>query len=304
MKVLIVGFGSIARKHVQALVEIDPMVEIYALRSNPEAATEPFVHNVFSMDLAKGLNVDFIIIATPTFMHHKNIHELLALGAPLFIEKPLSNNLAVKEVLPLVTGKKLPTYIACNLRFLDSLKFLKDEILVNNVRINEINVYCGSYLPDWRPQQNFRESYSSSPEKGGGAHLDLIHELDYLYWLFGKPARVNKLLRNKSALNIESVDYANYLLEYKDFAASVILNYYRRDAKRTLEILTDQETILVDILSNSVYRNNIKVYQSDQHILATYNLQLRYFMDNVLTDKENTFNSIKEAFEVLTICLA
>ena len=34
MKVLIVGLGSIARKHVDALFSINKDVEIYALRSN------------------------------------------------------------------------------------------------------------------------------------------------------------------------------------------------------------------------------------------------------------------------------
>lgn len=37
MRVLIVGLGSIARKHVAALRHIDPSVELYAMRSGRES---------------------------------------------------------------------------------------------------------------------------------------------------------------------------------------------------------------------------------------------------------------------------
>ena len=42
---------------------------------------------------------------------------------------------------------------------------------------------------------------------GGGVHLDLIHEIDYLIYLFGIPKEIKKQYRKVSKLNIDSNDY-------------------------------------------------------------------------------------------------
>ena len=123
------------------------------------------------------------------------------------------------------------------------------------VKINEVNVYCGSYLPSWRPSVDFRKVYSSNKNLGGGVHLDMIHELDYTYWLLGEPDKVTSTLRSTSSLEIDAVDYANYLWEYADFSANIVLNYYRPDTKRTLEIVTAEHIYFVDILKNRILKN-------------------------------------------------
>lgn len=303
MKVLVVGLGSIAKKHINALLSIDSRYEIVALRSNRNAPPEEWLTNVFSIQEAKQFEYEFIIIATPTFLHQKNIEELISFGKPLFIEKPLSNTLEIESLISLIFEKKIFTYVACNLRFLDVIVYVKEHYIDSEIRINEVNSYCGSYLPDWRPHQDFRKNYSSDPEKGGGVHLDLIHEIDYLYWFFGKPLETYKYLRSKSTLEIEAIDYANFILEYQDFNVSVVLNYYRIDAKRTLELVTETKTILVDLLHNKIYENGELVFQSNQKPIETYEGQLRLFINQIHSNKRDFFNSIDEAFEVLKISL-
>lgn len=304
MKVLIVGLGSIARKHINALKLIDSNYEIIALRSKKDASPEESITNVFSIQEAKELDYEFIIIATPTFLHKKNIEELISFGKPLFIEKPLSNTLDIEGLLPIISNKNIFTYVACNLRFLDVITYVKKYYVNSKIMINEVNCYCGSYLPDWRPNKDFRKNYSSDALRGGGVHLDLIHEVDYLYWFFGKPLETNKYFKNNSTLKIPAIDYANYILEYDNFTASVILNYYRKDAKRTLEIVTETKTIFVDLLQNKIYENGELVYKSSQKPIDTYEEQLRFFISQIQSNKKQNFNSIEEAFEVLKISLA
>lgn len=305
MKVLIVGLGSIARKHINALKLIDNSYEIFALRSNQNAFSEEGINNVFSIQEAQKIGYQFIIVSTPTFLHKRYIEELIRFDTPLFIEKPLSNTLEIENLLPLITSKKnIITYVACNLRFLDSIIYVKKHYINSEIKINEVNSYCGSYLPGWRPNQDFRKNYSSDPEKGGGVHLDLIHEIDYLYWFFGKPLETMKYFKNKSTLNIRAFDYANYILEYDNFTASVVLNYYRKDAKRTLEIVAETKTIFVDLLQNRIYENGALVYQSIQKPIETYEEQLRFFINEIQSNRKQISNSIEEAFEVLKICIA
>jgi hypothetical protein len=303
MKVLIIGLGSIALKHIKALQELYPSVVIYALRRKGELSKKlEGVIEVFNINDIEVDTLSFILISNPTAVHYQTIKEVIAYKKPLFIEKPLFSDLSkeANELVTKVEKQETPTYVACNLRFLECIAKVKE--LIVGKRINEVNVYCGSYLPDWRPNVDFRKVYSANKEMGGGVHIDLIHELDYVYWLFGAPIHTQSFFSNKSSLNITAYDYANYLWEYDDFSVSVVLNYYRRDSKRTLEILTDEGTYLVDLLKNTILYNDELVFQSRQIPLETYTAQMQFFVEEIL-NKQTKFNTIVEGYKVLELCL-
>jgi predicted dehydrogenase len=302
MNVLIVGLGSIAKKHIIALRGKVKDVKFYALRSSESASNYEDIINVWSISELIPIKIDFAIISNPTSKHISTIKYLLVLNCPLFIEKPLSDSLELNDLLTEVEKNGVMTYVACNLRFLDSIRFIKDEICNGNKRLNEVNVYCGSYLPEWR-LGNFRDYYSTKPELGGGVHLDLIHELDYVYWLFGQPIRISKSLTNNSSIDVNAFDYANYTLTYKNFSASVILNYYRRDSKRTLELVFEDATWQVDLRQNSVVSDGRTLFESTQTITETYIDQMNYFIE-IIMSKKSSFNSIQDSYNVLKICLA
>jgi predicted dehydrogenase len=301
MRVLIIGLGSIAKKHIAALKEIDTSVELFALRSSDASEEVIGIRSVYSLNEIKDLVIDFIVISNPTFKHRETIEGLLKTNLPLFIEKPLFDKLEAEDLIQTISEKNLVTYIACNLRFLECLHFAK--AFIADKRINEVNIYCGSYLPEWRPGQNFRGGYSANCEMGGGVHIDLIHEIDYAYWMFGKPNDFRRTISAASSLEITAADYANYLLQYDQFSINVILNYYRRDAKRTLEVVCEDGTINVNLLKGEVYWNENLVLNSTKMISDTYLDQMRFFTENILTGKES-LNTVHEAYEILKICLA
>ena len=302
MNILIVGLGSIAKKHIIALRGKVNGVKFYALRSSESASNYEDIVNIWSISELIAVKIDFAIISNPTSQHVSTIKYLLVLNCPLFIEKPLSDSLELYDLLSEVEKNGVMTYVACNIRFLDSIRFIKEEICNGNKRLNEVNVYCGSYLPEWR-SGNFRDYYSTKPELGGGVHLDLIHELDYVYWLFGHPIRISKSLTNNSSIDVNAFDYANYQLTYKNFSASVILNYYRRDSKRTLELVFEDATWQVDLRQNSVVSDGRILFESKQTITETYIDQMNYFIE-ILKNKKSSFNSIEDSYKVLKICLA
>lgn len=303
MKILIVGLGSIAHRHVEALRLLDQQAELYALRNNRECSIEAGVNNLYDLGEAKEISFDFAIISNPSSMHIETIDKLLFLKCPLFIEKPLSDVMNAGEIIRKIKDLGILTYVACNLRFLDALVFVKDFLKTAYKRINEVNIYCGSFLPDWRPGVDFRNCYSAREDMGGGVHLDLIHEIDYAYWLFGRPQHVCKTFKSSSSLNISAVDYANYCLEYERFCASIVLNYYRRDYKRTLEIVFDDCTWLVDLERNCVTQGDHVIFQSEKRVRDTYLKQMQYFVNLVKTDQSGSFNSIDMAYDILDIAL-
>lgn len=300
MRVLLVGLGSIARKHIAALRKIDPAVELVAWRSSRGGASVEGVADVYELPLGEAF--DFAIVSNPTACHAQSVKELLALNIPLYIEKPVFAQLGQEELLAEIRRRGILTHVACDMRFFDSLQFIRDHL--KELKVNEVNVYCGSYLPSWRPGTDWRNGYSAREEMGGGAHRDLIHELDYLWWLFGRPVRTHKLLRSASTLGIGAVDYAHYLWEYPGFTASVILNYYRKDYKRKLEIVADGTTWTADFSAGTVCDETGRViFRSSMKADDDYLAQMRYFVGLVQQKATRSSNDVFEAYEVLKLCL-
>ncbi len=305
MKILIIGLGAIAKKHIAAIRSIDSNASIYALRSHHNAQAYDRITNLYSFEEASNIGFDFAIISNPTSEHKHTIQKLLQFKIPLFIEKPVASS-PIDDLVNSIKESRILTYVACNLRFLEVIHFLKERVESGNTpgRINEVNVYCGSYLPEWRPGTDFRDSYSAKPEMGGGVHLDLIHELDYICWIFGVPERHKAFCRSKSSLEIDAIDYAKYLLFYEDFTCDITLNYFRRDYKREIEILFDSVTWKVDLAKNSITDSKgFVIFQSEQSGADTYTEQMRYFFDLVSNNEQDSFNDIIFANEILKLCL-
>lgn len=304
MKVLIVGFGSIARKHYAALKKLKPNVTVYALRSRKNRETDYDIINIFNWNEVPS-DTSFAIVSNPTYKHTEVLKELTDRNIPIFIEKPISNELReLDNILTQIEKKNLTTYVACNLRFLPILQFLRNEILSKIENINEVTVYCGSSLPNWRPEKNFRNTYSARKEMGGGVHLDLFHELDYTCWLWGLPLEVYRIIRSKSSLKISAVDYANYQLVYPNFVCSITLNYFRVDPKRTIEIVTSKQTIFVDLLTSRITNNKGEIIFTSPNfaINDTYLAQMNYFI-GILEGSNPPINNFSESLNILKICL-
>lgn len=304
MNILIVGLGSIAKKHILVLRKIIKNVNIFALRSNKNSSKVSSIHNIYELENNVS-NFDFAIISNPTSLHYKYIDLLSKKNIPLFIEKPVLQNLEnVNYLIKQIKNNNLLTYVGCNLRFHPCIKFLKSSKKIRNSKINEINVYSGSYLPDWRPKQDYKKSYSANLSLGGGVHLDLIHEMDYVLWIFGFPKKTISNFKKKSNLKINTYDYANYFLEYEDFNASIILNYYRRKPKRQIEIVLERETWVVDLINNFITNDKSQIIfdVKNYNLLESYELQMRYFIKCFL-ENISPMNSFEESLKTLSISL-
>lgn len=304
MNILIIGLGAIAAKHIHAIRLVCDNAVIYALRSRRPAEQTDGIINIYDLEELPVLP-DFGIICNPTASHKESIRQLTALSIPLFIEKPPLHTIKdAQELIADIEQRKLINYVACNLRFHPCIAYLKDHIVTSNPRINEVNVYCGSYLPEWRPGKDFRRIYSAQAELGGGVHLDLFHEMDYTCWLWGLPEQSQITVRSCSSLKITAVDYANYILEYPDFTVSIILNYYRRQPKRTIEILFENATWTVDLVNHTITDDTGQLIfeASDFNVLQTYVYQMKYFIDHVKELKQ-TMNTLEESTAILKIIL-
>ena len=304
MKILIIGLGSIAKKHISAISALFPDSLFFALRSNKNSATFENIKNIFEINETPK-DIDFIIISNPTNLHASTIKKVIFLKKPIFIEKPIFDNIESNvETRNLINKSGIKTYIACNLRFHPSIIFLKNYIDNNNKKINEVNLYCGSYLPNWRENIDYTESYSAKKNMGGGVDLDLIHELDYAIWLFGFPLNYNSTKRKISQLKIDSFDYCLYNLKYNEFNLSVILNYYRITPKREIEIVFEDDILVCNLLNTEIRnsKNEIIFLDNSYNINKTYLSQAEYFINN-LKNNDPYINNLEESLEILKIAL-
>ena len=64
MKILIIGLGSIAKKHISAISALIPDSLFFALRSNKNSTTFENVKNIFEINETPK-DIDFIIISNP-----------------------------------------------------------------------------------------------------------------------------------------------------------------------------------------------------------------------------------------------
>ncbi|MAE81209.1 MAG: oxidoreductase [Flammeovirgaceae bacterium] len=301
MNVLIIGFGSIAKKHIQALDALNVTATIYALRSEKDAQTHEGIINLHALSDVPD-DIDFVIVSTPTSIHLQSIKDALTLKKPLFIEKPVVRY--TKEIDELLSSTKeagVPTYTACVLRHHPCLQYVKDSL--SDRTIQKVQAYCGSYMPEWVPGKDFTKSFRADAAMSGGVHLELIHELDYCYWLFGAPKNIHSTLKKSGELGIDIIDDASYELSYSEFTAHINVNYLDKEAKRFLEIRFEDSTWNVDLLNFRIEEDGEEIFSSEMSFADLYASQMQYFL-NCLHEGANPMNSVREASQVLTLALS
>lgn len=301
--ILIIGLGSIAKKHIKVLIEIDKTFCFYALRSSKNSKPYELVNDIYRFEELKNYNFDFAIISSPSVFHLKDLKRLSKLNIPLFVEKPLVTS--KDQLLELQSIKfKNFVYVAHNIRFHSLVNILKSYLNSNPSYIYEINIYCGSFLPEWRKEYN-SECYSYKEKMGGGVHLDLIHEPDYLIYLFGNPIKSKRIFSKISQIDGDSIDYCNLTFTYESYFANIILNYYRKDVKRTLEIVREKDTLKLDFVNQEIINlvDGQKIYSSKEDLMYnSYVDQMTYFL-KCITKKSNKSNNLKESIQTLKLVL-
>lgn len=248
-RILIAGLGSIGRRHLTNLRNLG-VHDIALYRSRPEPLPEAPELPVFT-DLTEALAArpDVVIVSNPTAYHLKVALPAARAGCHLFIEKPLSHSWdGVDDLLSLVERKHLIALAGFDLRFEPGLCRVKEFLRNGRIgRLLAIQAQVGQYLPDWRPSEDYREGMSARADTGGGVLLDLIHELDYVRWLFGPVGEISCVADKVSGLQIETEDVAAMLLRFENGAIGTLhLDYVQRMASRTCRVIGENGTILWD----------------------------------------------------------
>lgn len=259
MKVLLVGTGSIGRRHLASLRRLRADVRVDVLREGERAVDQSTdglgaeVSIVTDLDRALLQRPDLMVIANPSAMHLRYLMAAIEHRIPFYAEKPvLTNEADVQALKRCIEGAgphSVPSMVGCNLRFLPSLRALRTLVESGELgRVLRASFEAGQWLPDWRPASDYRASYSASRALGGGVALDLIHEVDAARWLLGDFKTVSGELWRGSSLEIETEDCACLLMKAVNGpVATVQLDYVSRQPFRRYRLVGDQATVEWDL---------------------------------------------------------
>lgn len=301
-KILFFGLGSIGTRHLK-LLKKNYDFEIYAYRSKKENPINDIV-NIYNLNEALQVNPDIVFITNPTHLHIKTAISCLKAGITnIFIEKPLSNTLDDLDIFLRETERiGALVYIGYNMRYSPILIRLKNLVKKREKSIFYAETLCSSFLPSWRSERDYRETYSSKKEQGGGVILDLSHEFDYNEWLFGKIKSINGVYGKISKLDINSEDMCDVIVRFeKKMIAKIHLNYFGHKDERLVKIFTPSEEIIADLINKEIIIINeqgkkIETFSFELNYL--YEQQQKYFLDGVETQSKEISN-LKDAKELL-----
>lgn len=304
MKVCFIGLGSIGKRHLKNISSIfkstNETLEMHALRrksssslpSDVESLITKSVYNYQDLDS----HYDAIFITNPTDLHYQTIMDVQNLSDNFFIEKPLFNTLSY-DISKISKDKTF--YIAAPLRFTNVIQEVKK--LIENLNIYSVRSISSSYLPDWRPGVDYTKVYSAHKDMGGGVCIDLIHEWDYLTYLFGFPENIYMFADKLSNLDIDSEDLAIYIAKYKDKMIELHLDYFGRKTQRSMELFTRDKVIFADICNSRItFSDSTPTMEFKEDPNDKYLREMQYFID-LCKHKCESINNIDHAISVLKL---
>ena len=292
-RILIVGLGSIGKRHKELVHQLFPNAEIEVLRLRRKSQmADSDSEFLTTIQDAKEFSPEIAVLCTPSTSHISLALDLAKSDAHLLIEKPISQSSAgVLELLEECASRNVVLMVGYNLRYLKSLQEFRRHVSEGLIG-KPLSVRCevGQYLPNWRPKMDYRECVSAKRELGGGVLLELSHEIDYLRWIFGEVDWVRATLLRQSDLEIDVEDTAHLTIGFekdifgKQLIANLNMDFIRHDTSRSCTVIGDKGSLRWDgILGEvSVIQADKKAWETlfvnDNGIEETYILEWQEFI--------------------------
>lgn len=280
MKVLIIGYGSIGKRHYSILSNIKKISSI-------DIVTKQKVNNITTFkslnDIKKLELYDYFIIANETFKHYDSLK---------FIDKHIKNKIILVEK-PLFKDyinykPKNKVFVAYNLRFHPVIQYLK------RYKFIYFNAFVGQDLTQWR-ERDYKDNYSTKKKQGGGVLRDLSHEIDYIQYINGNMKSIKSIVSKKSDLNIDCEDIAVSIGCTKNTILNFSLDYISKVPFRNIIAHTSNETFICDLIKNTINGKKVKSIDSNYTYKKMHKSILKNKFDKICSYEEglNTMKTIQ-----------
>lgn len=279
MRLLVVGMGSIARRHCRLLAELEPELEIVGL--DPSFRQDFWLEQAPPPDrVASGWDeiadqrFDLALIATPTSFHTEDAAKAVAIADTVFVEKPLCVEPAAAEAA-IAAEDRDRIVVGANMRFHPLAALLREQIAAAEGAL-AARFYSLSWLPDWHPWADYRTEYSARSELGGGVALDSIHELDLALHLLGPAADVEAQASTSGLIEVDVEDVARWLWRSGEALVTCDVSYVTRPPSRRVELQLGEQAFVVDWLQGIAAQSDGAQWRQVEAIYPAQGLETAY----------------------------
>jgi len=277
MSSLVIGLGSIGSRHARVLTDLGEDVAVVSSQNDVSFRCYSSISQAIKQE-----DPQYVVVANVSSAHYETLCQLHEAGfsGKVLVEKPLFIN---DDHDLLSQFKFSEVSVGFDLRFHPALLALNE--MLQNQKSLSAQVYVGQYLPTWRPQTDYRQSYSANSDLGGGVLWDLSHEFDYVNWIFGSWKRLTAMGGHLSALEIDTPDSYSVLLETERCPmVTVNVNYLDRIFHRNLIVNTETCTMAVDFMQSTLtfnYGESVEVKKYELDIDFVYREQHRSILNSI-----------------------
>lgn len=255
LSVLLVGCGSIGKRHARVLTELG-VHEIQAFDPNPDQLAalvheSPQVRPVLSFEAGLASKPDAVFVLTPPKLHVPLSVQALNAGRAVFCEKPLADTSAgVSALDELVQQTGLTYMVGLCFRYHMGVRQARAMLDAGRIgRLVSVRAMFGEHMPDIRP--DYRSLFTA---KYSGA-FDCMHDIDLALWFAGQPVRtVRAVYGTYSDIGIEAPDMVEILMDFPDrCVGSVHLDFFQRPRRRQLDLIGTAGLITLEFASWDQY---------------------------------------------------
>ena len=214
MNLAIIGCGGMGRMHAQLAANCGFKLVACAdkRKENAEALADAHTADAVRNPMAaiRRADVDVVGIMTPTPTHTQYVVAAAEAGKDVFCEKPFGRTVQqCKEAIAAVKKAKVKLFVGHVVRYFQEFEAMRQQVADGKVgKVGFVKLYRGGIFPvgvdGW-----FRDY-----EQSGGVTFDsMIHDLDWLRYVFGDASRVFcQALRRTTP---ECIDYAQATFRMK-----------------------------------------------------------------------------------------
>ncbi|HHT91258.1 MAG TPA: Gfo/Idh/MocA family oxidoreductase [Firmicutes bacterium] len=316
IRVGLIGAGTMGRVHAAAYRQLeaahlamicDRVVEKgHQLAGTGVRAVQDY------REVLENPNIDLVDVCLPTYLHREVVTAAAAAGKHVFCEKPIALSVEdAQEMMQICQKAGVKLGIGHVVRFFPD--YSKAKVLVESGRVGDpkvVRTSRGGSFPRWS-QDNWFADYA----KSGGPIVDLIiHDIDWLLWMFGPVKRVFAKSVRKEESKEQLLDHALVTLRFENgiiahlegswaqpegtpFATSFEIagtkGLYQYSKKRSTPLL----------VRTAKGENQAQSVPESPLALDPYTAQLEAFLEAIMEDSEVPVSGL-EAARALEVALA
>lgn len=184
------GTGWIGRHRMEAMLATDAVEAVAVCDPTPECAAEaarlaPDAHRVASLDEMLDLDLDGVVIATPSALHAAQSIQALDAGKAVFCQKPLGRT-ATEARAVVDAARAADRLLGVDLSYRHTTAMRQIAELVHGGALGQVFAVDLTFHNAYGPDKPW---FYDPVQSGGGCVIDLgVHLVDLALWILGFPA--------------------------------------------------------------------------------------------------------------------